>query len=305
MSTTEETAIPLKTYVLLPSMDVNAPVYTRINKDQRVRVDKLPIWTPYLKITYQKDGKNITIRYKETATSIFLHEQIKDQGIPANDPFTENERRAMEFKNGVLVTGNKMIQDYLDNYPTNEAVKCICPSASVKTFKVYDKADELKSSNEDFKLRTKAAMKIVGLNLKQAQEMLIRLNGSFFEVPSTANGQSEANALVECQDLLVGFLDAAEKEGLDAILLDEEQETAEDTTKILVGKLVNANVISFEESADQISKKSNGQWVKLMDMPGKIEVSEKERLLIDFLNSEEGKVHLTDLQNEVQKIDNA
>lgn len=303
MSTTE-TATPLKVYVLLPSMDVNAPVYTRINKDQRVRVDKLPLWVPYLKITYQKGGKNTTIRYKETATSIFLNEQIKDQGIPANDPFTENERRAMEFKNGVLATNNAMIQNYLDNYPANEAVECICPDIKAKVFKVYDKADELKSSNEDFKLRTKAASKIVGLNLKQAQEMLIRLNGSFFEVPSVEGGLTEENALIECQDLLVSFLDASEKEGLDAILLDEKEETAEDTTKILVGKLVNANVISFEESADQISKKSNGQWVKLMDMPGKIELPEQERLLIDFLNSEEGKVHLTDLQNELQKIDN-
>ena len=304
MSTTQSIVTPFRTFVLLPTMDVNAPVFTRINKDQRVRVDKLPEWVPYLKVTYQKDGKNTTIRYKETATSIFQNVQIKDEGIPANEPFTTNERRAMVFRNGVLLTNNKMIHDYLDHYPGNENFDCNCPDIPSKIFKEHNKADELKTSNEDFKLRTKAAMKIVGLNLKQAQEMLIRLNGSFFEVPSTAGGQSEADALIECQELLVTFLDAAEKEGLDAILLDEAKETTDDTTKILVGKLVNANIISFEESADQISKKSNGQWVKLMDMPGQIEVSEKERLLIDFLNSKEGKVHLKDLQNEVKKIDN-
>jgi len=48
----------LRTFVLLPSMDVSAPVFVRISKDQRVRVDKLPIWEPYLKITFQgEDGK--------------------------------------------------------------------------------------------------------------------------------------------------------------------------------------------------------------------------------------------------------
>lgn len=298
MSTT--TTGVLKTYVLLPIMDVNAPIFNRINKDQRVRIDKLPEWRPFLIMTFQgKDGKNVTIRYKQTANSIFQDQQIKD-GIPANQSWTTNELRALEFKNGVLITREQMAQKYLDAYPGNELFEGLCPDVPVKIYKEYNKGDELKVSNEDFKLRTRAASKIVDLDLKEAQEMLIRLNGSFFEVPKAIDGKSEEDALIECQDLLVSFLDASEEAGLNAILQDEN--SPEDKTKVMVGKLLAAKIISFDEG-DEISKMSNGQWVKLMDMPKDTERSEKERLFIDFLNSKEGKVHFNDLNNEVKKID--
>lgn len=296
----------LKTYVLLPSMDVNAPVFVRISKDQRVRVDKLPIWEPYLKITFQgEDGKNKTIRYKQTASTIWQDQQTKVDGdnIPANEPFTPNERLARQFKNGVLVTKDVLLQNYLDAYPANEDFKGFCPDEPTKKFREYKKNDELKINNEDFKLRTRAAMKIVGLDLKGAQEMLIHLNGSFFEVPSATDGKTEEDALIEAQDMLVSFLDAAEVDGLNAILQEESSNI--NKTQVIVAKLLTANVISFTEVENQISKKAKGgKWVKLTDMPKDIEPDEKERLFIDFLNSEEGKVHLTDLQNEVKRIDN-
>lgn len=289
-----------KTYVSLPNMDVNAPIFKRINKDQRIRIDKLPKWCPFLLMTFaDKDGKNKTIRYKQTANTIFQDEQIK-AGILDNQSWTTNERRALEFTNGVKVTNEKMAQDYLDAYPGIETFEGFCPDVPNRIYKVYDKAIELKSSNEDFKLRTKAAAKIVDLDLKGAQEMLIRLNGSFFEVPAAKDGKTEEEALDECQQLLVKFLDASEEDGLNAILLDEN--SLEDKTKIIVGKLLAAKIISFDQG-DEISKKSNGQWVKLMDMPKDIEKPEKERLFINFLNSKDGKVHLIDLQNEGKKID--
>lgn len=306
----------LKTYVLLPSMDVNAPVFVRVNADERVRIDKLPKWAPHLRVTFQdgKDNKNKTIRYKQTATSIYQSEQIKPDkdNIPANEPFTANERRAVEFRNGVLMTKDALLQDYLDAYPANELFDGLCPDVTVKAFREYKKNDELKINNLDFKLRTKAAMKIVELTLKEAQDMLIRLNGSFFEVPSVPSAitdekeieEATTQALIECQDMLVSFLDAAEIEGINAIL--QEEETVIDKTTIIVARLLAAGVISFTEGENQISRKGKGDaWVKMMDMQSDIEPSEKERLFVDFLNSEEGKVYLADLKKEVKKIDKA
>ncbi len=293
-------SVAFKTYVLLPNMDVNAPVYTRINKEQRVRVDKLPKWCPFLRITFQdENGKNVTTRYKQTATTIIQSEQIKD-GIPANDPWTSNERKAMEFTNGVLVTKDKMAQSYLDQYPGNKNFKGFCPDIEQPVFEEYNKSSALKSENKDFKLRTNAASKIVELDLKGAQDMLLRLNGSFFEVPSAVDGKSEEDALIECQQLLVTFLDAAEEAGLNAIL---DEETQEDKVTIMLGKLLSAGIVSFDAVEGQVSKKIKNQWVKLSEMSSGIEVSEKQRLFVDFLNSDEGKMQLADLKKDEKKID--
>ncbi len=311
MSTvTEQAPAKWKTYTLLPSMDVNAPVFVRISKDQRVRIDKLPKWSPFLKVTFQDtDGRNKTIRYKETANSIYQDIQIKEEGIPANEPFTTNERRAPEFRNGVLVTNKVFLQNYLDNYPANEVfypegkpAKINCPDVTFPTYKEYKKSDELKTNNEDFRLRTKAANKIAELELTAAQEMIARLLGVAFEVPKAIDGKTETEALDECIDILVSYLDGAELDGLNAILQDTE--TSQDKVVIMVNKLLSAGVVSFDEVAGQVSQMVNKKWVKVTDMPDGLEQSEKQRLFVDFLNSEAGAVQLSDLEKKVKKIDN-
>lgn len=291
-----------KTYVLLDALNVTAPVFVRINKEERLRVDKMPLWKPYLRVTFSdKDGKNKTIRYKKMATSIYQDVQIKEQGIPANDPFTEIERQSLVFRNGVFMTDVEFDQQYLDAYPGNEAFEGKCQEVLVKAFKEYKESDDIKNANDDFKLRLQAGQKIIGLNLEEAQEMLIRLNGSFFEVPAANETMSEQEALEKCVQMLISFLDASEEAGLKAIL--QEEDTEEDTTTILVGKLLAANLLSFETEGEVKKKSSNGKFVKIADSAPGLDAEEKQRMFVDFLNSEDGKAHLTDLQNTLKKID--
>jgi hypothetical protein len=289
-----------KTYVLLDSLNSDAPIYQRVVGDQRVKIAKPPFYPIYLRMTFQdENGISRTIRYKSGATDaegksiIDQREQIDKLKIDANDPFTQNERKDRMFRNGVLVTNKKILQDYLEAYPGIKGFKGTCDDVPVPIYQLLDKESEEKVKNSDIRLRVKAANKVLSLDLEGAQSMLIRLNGSFFETPKD---------LEECQNLLMEFVDDSEEGGLKAVLKEDDEVNIDDKTTVLIGKLINAGKLSFDAVEGTISKKDkNGEWIKVRDMSAEYSLDERKRLFSDFLNTKDGKPLKEDLEKDLNE----
>lgn len=281
----------LKTYVLLSHTHATAPVYQRVNADQRVRLEKRPIDHAYLRLTFHdnKTGRNRTIRLKLGSDSIYQDEQIKE-GILANEPFTNAERDAVKFVNGVLMTKNPKVQAYLDASPQCEGFDGICDQIKGPLYTVFDKTIEVKNKNSEFRKRLAAANKIAGLELKEGQDLMIRLNGNFFVPPNDPD---------EVQNRLIDFLDQADEDGLDLILKDETN--ADEEITILISRAIAKGIISFNAIPNQVAKKISGNWVSVKNIPNEYPAPERERHFKEFVLSDAGKLLLEDLKREVNK----
>lgn len=283
-----------KTYVLTDRLNVSAPIYQRVNGDQRIPIVKRSGYAPFLQITCQdKDGVSHTLRYKETSDTIFLDEQIEKKKIPANAKYTSTERNDRQFKNGTLTVSKANLQRYLEAYPGFEGSPYITDEITAPEYMLYDKTNLSRIQNAEIRKRVKAASKVLELNLEEAQALLIKINGSFFETPED---------LEECQNMLTDFVDATDDKGLDSILQDTEKETVDEKTTVLIGKLMNAGLLSFDAVSGEISKKDkNGNWIKVREMSAEYSLSERKRLFSDFLNSNDGKLLKDDLENDLKE----
>lgn len=279
----------LKTYVLKSHTNATAPIYQRVNNEQRVRIEKRPIDHAYLKLTFysEETKKNRTARLKLSSDSIWQDEQIKD-GILANEPFTTAERNAVKFINGVLMTNNETVQKYLDTIPQCDGFNGRCDSVKEPLYEVYNKAIKITSDNDEFMKRLEAATKIGDIRkrkaVKEGQDLMIRMNGSFFKAPDD---------IEEIVSGLISFVDSADEIGLDKFL--DESMTQDEALIILAGKAVAADLISFDQSPNQVSLKKNGKWVNVKMISSSLEPSERQRVFVEFLASPDGKYLADDL----------
>lgn len=282
-----------KTYVLTEALDSTAPIFQRVNAEQRARITKIPTYTPYLQITFtNKAGKNVTIRYKGNTDEIDQKEQIK-QGILANERYTSIERNDLRFTNGVLVTKKPTAHKYLEAYPGFEGFDGICDDIRQAEFRLMDKAADIKTSNADFKKRVQAANKIADISLKDSQELLIRLNGSFYR--TSEDLEENVNALIE-------FLDSTDESGIDEILKTDSN--VDEKTTILIGRLVNAGVLIFDETSGKIIKKKGNKEIEVRNIVAD-SLEERKRMFSDYLNTDDGKDLKKDLEKDVKALDAA
>jgi len=302
----------LKTYVLLEHLHPTAQIYQQVNKDQRVRLNTLPQWEPNLQMTFldmadevtdydpksktfgkkipnEKKGQNRTIRLKLNSNTPYQDEQIEKEKIPANEKFTQMEYDARKFRHNTLTTDNPVVQRFLEVSPWMEGFKGTCPEVPRPCFKLYDKNVEIVSENRSFKDRLKAANKIADLDLEKAQEMLIRIFGTFYTVPDT---------LEEAQNALVNFMDEGD-EAMDEIL--KEDTTLDDEVQIILGKLVSAGILSFDAVQGQVCKKKGDNWIELKAIGNEYTPMERQRYFIEFLTSPAGKLLLDDLRKDATK----
>lgn len=293
--------MPTKTYVLLPHMDSDAPVYTQLPNGQREKVKKIPFHRPTLRQEfYDENGNNKVIRYKSYSEFIDQRQQIEKEKIEANTPFTPTEYNDLKFRHGILTTNKIRAQQYLEAHPEFIEFKGNCDTVRQPTYKLLDEVKEAKEKNSDIRLRVKAATKILDLSLEEAQSMLIRLNGSFFETPQAKDGKTEADATSECQNMLMEFIDDAEEEGLKAVLMDEEDATIDDKTTVLIGKLINAGKLSFDAVEGKVSKKGkDGEWIEIRNLSTEYSIEERKRMFSNFLNTAEGKPLKNDLESDL------
>lgn len=294
--------MPVKTYVLLPHTRSAVPAYQRVNKDQRIQLNKRPVDHAYRKLTFTTpDGKNRTARLKLNCNTIWQDEQMKpDIGIPANEPFTQQEHDAVKFVYEILMTNNKTVQTYLESIPQydkwwekKEGVEWNGYSDEKPLYTLLDKDVEAKTTNEEFKKRLKAANKIAEIeDLKEMQDLMIRLNGSFFTPPDN---------LIDCQNALIEFVDDADDAMLDALLKEDKDVSIDEKVTILIGRAINEGIISFEAVANQVSKKKGEGWISVKEISSEYSVDERKRYFAEFLISEDGKLLRSDLEKEVEK----
>ena len=284
-----------KIYVLLESMDADAPVFQTLADGTRIQVKKIRSHRPTLRQDFQdEDGVGKVIRYKIGSQTIDQRVQIDKEKLEANARFTSQEYKDLEFNFAVNVTNKKMVQDYLEAHPEFEGFKGFCDDVKSPRYKLLDEAGEQKIKNTDTRKRIKAANKIIDLNLEAAQELLLRLNGSFFVTPTE---------LEPCQNLLIDFVDDAEEAGLDAILKEEAERTVDETTTVLIGKLINAKVLSFDAVEGKITKVKGGKEIILRDMSSEYSMDERKRLFSDFLNTTDGSALKNDLENDLADLE--
>lgn len=292
------TKVKPKVYHLLEHTNSTAPVYQRINKDQRVRLEKRPIDHLYLKQTFidPGSGKNRTARLKLNCNTIWQDEQIK-LGILANEPFTRAEKDAVKFVQGVAVVTKEIVQTFFDMVPQNEAIFPDSQSADIKQplFREYNKSKKLKSDDKQFMDRVAAAVKIRDFkegDEAAAKEFLYRLNGSFFKIDEDAD-------IAELRQMMVGYLDDAD-EGMLAKMLSEDIDQDEQTA-IMVGKLIDAKEISFSEITDHVALKKGDTWNKVKMISSELPGYERMRLFVEFLGSKEGALLKADLKKRVDE----
>lgn len=283
-----------KTYELLPWMDADAPVFQQIGDNQRVKVKKIPFHRPTLRQTFQDEkGVNRTIRYKEMSKSIYQDVQIKDELIPANDPFTQQEYAAMMFRFGILTTDNENIQTYLEAHPEYEGFKGKCADIRKPKYKLVDEVKDNEDEVADFEKRLKVGNRISAItDLQVAKDLLIKLNGSFFETP---------DELKKCKVMLIAFMDDTNDAGLDAMLEDEVG--VDDKVAILVGNALNKGILSFDAELNQVSKKVGDKWVPVKLISNEHNPDERMTLFCEFLATEEGKPLVNDLEKALKKND--
>lgn len=295
----EEKAIKPKTYVLLDSMNATAPVYQQLPDGQRVQITKIPYHHPTRRQSFfENSGKSRVIRYKSHSSTIDQAVQIKEENILANEPFTPQETKDLEFRFGVLTTMKVRAQEYLEAHPEYDKFDGFCDDVKQPKYKLLDEAAENKIKNIDTRLRVKAMNKIFDLTLDEAKSMIIRLNGSFVQLPDSGNPEDD---LEECVTMLTSFIDESEIKGLEAVLLEEKEVNIDDQTTILIGKLINQGSLSFDAVEGKISKKDKaGKWIVVRDMSAEYSLDERKRLFSDFLNTEDGKALKTDLEKDLK-----
>lgn len=285
----------IKTYVLLEHMNPsNASIFRRVNKTQRQQLDKLPVYRPYLQVNayIAKEKKNKTIRYKESADSIYQDEQIK-QGIPANERFTTTERALPTFRNSVLVTKDETLQTYLEAYPGFEGNENTSPVVRRKEYRLYDKSADTKRENSEMRDRIKAANKIMEMDLEATKEMLYRFYGSSYQ-PS--------DDLDENVNILIKELDENDQ-AIPEIL--KEAVTTDDAATILIGKALSAGILSFTEKEGQVSKKKGQKWIDVRAISNEYPLEERKRHFAEFITSDAGKTLWDDIEKDVAKAGKA
>lgn len=283
----------LKTYVLLDHLQPTAPIYQRVSKNQRQRINKLPVWQPYLVYTFaDKDGMNKTIRLKLNSNTIDQAEQIKN-GILANQRFTTSERTMRTFRNGSLTTNNKILQDFLEATPHFDGFSGSHPTIKRAAYKLLDREKEIESTNQAFLDNLAAANKIAKLSLEQGTDLLISIHGTHYKVPKT---------LKEVQNALVDHMNSSD-EAVQEIL--KENFSFDEEVTIIINKLMNADLLSFTAIDGAVAKNKNGSWVSLKEVGKQFSFEEKKERFTEFLSTKDGFTLLADLKKMAEDISGA
>lgn len=288
----KSTGTKIKTYVILDELKPTAPIHYGITPKTKMRIEKLPSASAFLQSTFtDADGQNKTARLKLNANSIWQDEQVK-AGIPANEKFTKAERRAVKFVNGMLITNKAIVQTYLESIPQFSDFVGDAPNGERKLYKRYDRDVDIKTENEAFKARLKAANVIMDLGLVDAQQMLVAIYGTSYQVPDN---------LEEAQNVLIDYIDDTEG-GHEKVTKLSKGLNADQEIRVVINTLERAKVLSFTEIPDQIARKRDGKWMEIKESTGSLAMEERVSLFVTFLASAEGKTLLSDLKKDAAEF---
>lgn len=297
-----------KTYALLEHTEGTVPHFLRINKDQRVQFKKRPYDSPFLETTFtDKNGTNKSIRLRLNSNTIDLDEQVKQgipskyfgrDGMPYSVPPSDRERDAVMFRNGIRVTNIPIVQQFFEAHPQNDDFDGVDRGGLRPLFKLVDKAVETKSNNDLFRKQAKATQRILALTeIKEAQDLLILLNGTHFKVPgvNATTDEEKEEALEEIISMLVEFLNDADDVMLDKLLSGEV--STDEEILLVVSRALSMDVLSFNQGTNSVSVKRNKEWKPVKIISSELPKEERERLFVEFLSTKEAAPLLNDIKN--------
>lgn len=127
-------------------------------------------------------------------------------------------------------------------------------------------------------------------SLEEIQNLMIRLNGSFFTPPAKVR---------DCRTKLIEYIDDANDEMLDALLKEDKDVSVDEKVTILIGRAVNEGIISFDVLKHNVAKKKGEGWVAVKEISSDYPLEERKRYFGEFLTSDDGKLLRSDLEKEV------
>lgn len=287
----------VKTYVLLDALDNNAPIYQQVSGGKRVQIKKRPVYPLYNQITFQdENSENKTIRYMNRANSIYQDQQIKS-GLLANERYAPNDRTDTTFRNGILVTNKKLLIEYMDTYPGNINFKGNCDAIHSPIYRELDVVGDTRNDLAEMRKRSKAVNKIFDMENDgdALDSMLIRMNGGIFFKTPDSNEEKVAFAM--------NFIDDSEEEGLDLVLKEDKDLTIDETTSVLVGKLLQAGIVTIDVVEGTVSKLGkDNKAIELRKMGNGVPFETLQAMFIEHLNTEDGKTMRSDLEKALKPV---
>lgn len=279
-------------FALVPELDGTVEIYHRMDQNTRVRTAiKRPYDHAFLRQTIwdPEKQKNETIRLKLNCNTIYQEAQIKEHGILANEDFTAAEKRAVEFRGGINVVKNTVVYEYMTKNPQFVGSKCESTDihGNKKMYYVIDKSNDEKIKNKETKMRVACANKIYSLSETEASDLMVRLNGTFYDT-------SELE-LEEKQNKLMEYLDDTDEAGMQRILEDKIEPV--DELVLLVGELEAKEIISFNRKDDYVVLKKSGRDLDILKITSLMPLPERQRKFIEYLNSDAGLLALNELKN--------
>lgn len=285
----------VKKYVLVDAIKSTAQIFAKanINDKEGVRMDTPRLVPLRLQHVFtDKDGKQRKTRFKNGATDIFMDKQMLATGdnISANDKYSDEERYEMYFINGIKVTGDKFVQDFLDK-DWNPQREDFTGKNRGGAGSVFKELDEVAISDEENKFifdTAKALTKIGAMDLTEIQSLVALLFGSSYPTPAR---------LKECQNICAKSLEGNE-ERINLVLKGDWGTDGEIT--ILLNKAITKEIISITNKDGYVQMKKTGEWVDVKMVVADT-FEQKEVLFKQFLASAEGELLKKDIEVAVEE----
>lgn len=284
-------AIALKKYVLSDAIKSTAAIYVKTSENV---TDGIRLTTPkrvtlhLAHVFTDKAGKQKKTRYKQGASSgIWQDKQIKDDNIPANDKFSDDERRDLQFVNGLLIAeeSDELKVSFLDkdNNPQHEEFTGRNRNGITPVYRELDENALIDSENDFLLMTSQALTKIMAMERPEVAALLAMFYGSSFPIPEKVK---------ECRNIACKALESNEQR-LKMVINGEWGIDGKIT--ILLSKALNKNVLSFETKPDYVQVKKNGEWIDVKMIVADT-FEQREILFRQYLATEAGELLRNDLE---------
>lgn len=282
-----------KKYVLIDAIKSTAKYYQKVRGEQGdgIRLDtprRVPIHLQHT-IRHKTLGQK-TIRYKQGVQTIFQDEQVDKFKIPANDKFSDDERRALQFVNGVLVVDGEQEIKFLsaEFNPQREDFTGVRIGQITPLFKELDEAAEEQEENLFLKNTATALVKIMEMDKAEVSALLSLFYGASYVAPTSLKAAQNvaAKALENNDDRLKMVNEWGSNKDVDSEII------------ILLNKAIQKGIISFDLHDNQVSLLKNNEWRDVKMIAGDT-YEEREILFRQYLTTEQGELLKKDIESLV------
>lgn len=256
--------------------------------DNKIFVDTINDWRPSLvsRFTDEK-GKRKVLRFLAESDDVEMDKQIANN-FPANTKIGQEDRDELTFKKGILITEKANVILYLDSIPENKSFRGD-RGATQPQFEEYIASVQSKKNVSLGLMQAKAILFVNKMTDDELENKLLKINGSTYEIPETREDK------IEAMYAIVSDIDEEKSEIFEII----GEDTKEDVVT-LVGRAINAKVLSFINKPNNIQLKRNGEWKDVWPVSDQHTEQQKQDMFLDRLNTTEGAAMVVAIQEALK-----